>query len=60
MFVVIFGCFGCFYCVCVKEYVEILKVKCDDFNYCYVDIYVEGIIKVDLEKIIGKLVEIVL
>lgn len=60
MFIVIFGCSGCFYCVCVKELVEKLSKECDDFNYCYIDIYVEGIIKVDLEKIVGKFVEIVL
>lgn len=48
MQIVIFGCLGCFYCVCVKDLVEKLSNECDDFQYQYVDICVEGIIKEDL------------
>lgn len=60
MLIVIFGCEGCLYCVCVKDVVEKLVNECDDFKYCYIDIIKEGISKVDLEQFVGKFCLIVL
>lgn len=60
MFVEIYGCLICLYCICVKVLVEKMKLELFDFDFKFVNMFEEGIIKEDLVLCVGKLVEIVL
>lgn len=59
MHTVIFGRFGCPYCIRAKKLAKILADKYEDFTFRYIDINEENISKSDLEKSVGQPVKTV-